>query len=225
MPEAIRYQDHRRGDIAFAVRTPDAFYGYRSAHQEWSASVLKPMLLVAYLDEPSVARRALSEEETELLTPMIQDSDDAAADDMDVLVGPARLRALAVRAGMTQFAPASPIWGESLVTPADQTKFFLHIDALIAPRHRTYAMHLLASVTPAQRWGIGRVAPPGWHLYFKGGWGSGTGLIDNQVALLTRGCARVSIAVLTMHDGSHAYGIETLAGIFARLLAGLPGTR
>jgi len=33
----------------------------------------------------------------------------------------------------------------------------------------TDAMHLLASITPSQRWGIGEVAPEGWQLYFKGG--------------------------------------------------------
>jgi hypothetical protein len=82
-------------------------------------------------------------------------------------------------------------------------------------------MRLLSSVIPAQRWGVGRVAPHGWRLYFKGGWGAGTGLIDNQVALLERGCARISVAVLTMHDGSHAYGKRTLHGLFARLLHGL----
>jgi hypothetical protein len=36
----------RVGDIAFAVRTPSAFYAYRPDHQEWSASVLQAMLLV-----------------------------------------------------------------------------------------------------------------------------------------------------------------------------------
>jgi hypothetical protein len=56
------------------------------------------------------------------------------------------------------------------------------------------------------------VAPRGWRLYFKGGWGSGTGLIDHQVALLTRGCARVSVAVLTIDGGTHAYGKATLQG-------------
>jgi hypothetical protein len=40
--------------------------------------------------------------------------------------------------------------------------------------------------------------------------------------LLVHGCARVSIAVLSMNDGSHDYGKQTLRGIFARLLAGLP---
>ena len=43
-----------------------------------------------------------------------------------------------------------------------------------------------------------------------------------EVALLVRGCARVSLAVLTMYDGSHAYGKQTLKGLFARLLGGLP---
>lgn len=32
----------------------------------------------------------------------------------------------------------------------------------------------------------------------------------------------VSIAVLRMHDGSHAYGKQTLRAIFRKLLAGLP---
>ena len=84
------------------------------------------------------------------------------------------------------------------------------------------ALRLLRSVTPSQRWGIGELAPAGWRLYFKGGWGYGTGLEDHQVALLVRGCARVSLAVLTTYDGSHPYGEDTLKGIFARLLRGFP---
>lgn len=66
------------------------------------------------------------------------------------------------------------------------------------------ALPAAAGIVPSQRWGIGSVAPRGWKLYFEGGWRAGTGLLDNQVALLTRGCARVSIAVLTMYDGAHA---------------------
>jgi len=136
-------------------------------------------------------------------------------------VGQGALRALARRVGMTHFA-TSPIWGETEITAADQTRFFLRIDSYIAKRHRAYAMSLLAGIVPSERWGIGEVAPQGWKLYFKGGWGYGTGLLDHQVALLVRGCARVSIAVLTMYDGSHAYGKETLKGIFERLLRGFP---
>ncbi len=219
---AASYVHGRVGDISFAVRTPTSFYGYRPDHQEWSASVLKAMLLVAYLDRPSVAGRPLTTNERNLLSAMITVSDNDAADTIDEIVGAEGLTRLAERVGMTHFAAAEPVWGESEITPRDQTTFFLNIDRDIVARHRAYAMSLLASIVPSERWGIGEVAPRGWKLYFKGGWGSGTGLIDNQVALLTRGCARVSVAVLTMHDGSHAYGKQTLKTTFYRLLKGLP---
>ena len=225
MRAAIAYQRHRRGDIAFAVRTAGAFYGYRPDHREWSASVLKAMLMVAYLDRPSVSGRALNGDDRSLLYPMITRSDNDAADSVDEIVGARGLRALAARVGMSRFEAAEPIWGESQISARDQTRFFLHIDSYIVARHRAYAMRLLASIVPAQRWGVGEVAPKGWKLYFKGGWGSGTGLIDNQVALLRRGCARISIAVLSMNDGSHAYGKQTLKVIFQKLLRGLPTGR
>ena len=218
---ARRYKRTRVGDIAFAVRTDSRFYAYRPDHVEWSASVLKAMLLVAYLDRPSVAGRDLNGRDRALLNPMITVSDNDAATEVRSIVGNSGLSALAHRVGMTSFEPAA-IWGESHITARDQTKFFLHIDSFIPKLHRAYAMRLLASVTPSQRWGIGEVAPKGWKLYFKGGWGYGTGLIDHQVVLLVRGCARVSVAVLTMDDGSHAYGKATLRAMFARLLRGLP---
>jgi hypothetical protein len=138
-------------------------------------------------------------------------------------VGNSGLEALAHRVGMTHFATnPSGIWGETLITSRAQTKFFLHIDRYMPSSHRGFAMYLLNHIIPSERWGIGRINHKGWKLYFKGGWGYGTGLIDSQVALLERGCARVSIAVLTMHDGSHPYGKATLYGVFSRLLRGFP---
>jgi hypothetical protein len=220
MRAAVAYARTRAGDIAFAVRTDGRFYGYRPDHVEWSASVVKAMLMVAYLDQPSVASRPLNRHDDSLLRPMITISDNNAATEVRSIVGNGGLQALADRVQMNHFATAA-IWGETQITASDQTRFFLHIDSYVAPRHRRYAMHLLASIVPSERWGIGEVAPEGWTLYFKGGWGYGTGLLDHQVVLLKRGCARVAVAVLTMHDGSHAYGKATLRGIFSRLLRGL----
>lgn len=221
MAAATGYARGRIGDIAFAVRTAHRFAGYRADHQEWSASVVKAMLLVAYLDRPSVSGRALSPGERAVLGPMIRASDNDDAQQIFDTIGQGSLSALARRVGMTHFA-TNPVWGETQITPRDQTRFFLGIDGFVAARHRSYAMRLLRSVIPSQRWGVGELAPAGWRLYFKGGWGYGTGLEDHQVALLVRGCARVSIAVLTMYDGSHPYGKQTLKGIFARLLHGFP---
>ena len=74
-----------------------------------------------------------------------------------------------------------------------------------------------------QRWGIGQLELPDWRLYFKGGWGSGTGAVDHQVVLLKRkDGTRVGLAVMTTNSPSHDYGKRTLRGVFARLLRGLP---
>jgi hypothetical protein len=181
------------------------------------------MLMVAYLDRPGVRSRALRSSDRALLSPMIRRSDNATASRILGIVGTSGLRRVARRGGMERFKPVTPIWGHSGVTAQDQARFFLQIESLLPERHRSYAMKLLSSVVPSQRWGIGRVPLPDWRLYFKGGWGSGTGAVDHQVALLARGDERVAVAVMSRDQGTHAYGKETLRGVFKRLLRGLPG--
>jgi hypothetical protein len=221
MRGAIRYASHRHGIIGFAVRTRTRFWGWRATQTFPSASVLKAMLLVAYLDMPSVRNRPLRPSDRALLRPMVRQSDNDAATVVLHIVGSARVYGVAHRARMRSFTLVVRPWGFSRITAADQTRYFLHIDRLIVPRHRTYGMALLGTITPVQRWGIARVRPPSWRLYFKGGWGDRRGWVDHQVALLTRGNDRVSVAILTLHDERHVYGRETLRGIALRLLSGL----
>jgi hypothetical protein len=158
---AIRYASHRHGTIAFAVRTESGSWGWHANRTFPSASVLEAMLLVAYLDLPSVRARVLGPGDRALLAPMIRRSDTAAAGRVLGIVGAGRLSALARRAGMRRFIPVTGIWGSS------------------------------------------------------------TGWVDHQVALLTHGDDRVSVAILTYLDGSHPYGKETLRGIALRLLKSL----
>jgi hypothetical protein len=99
----------------------------------------------------------------------------------------------------------------------------LNLDRYIPRRHKAFAFRQLAHIVPSQRWGIGRVPHRGWALYFKGGWGSGSGRVDHQVALLRHGSKRLGIAIFTQFDPSHGYGKQTLEGVARRLLAGLPG--
>ena len=221
MQNAIRYASHRHGAIAFAVRTRTRFWGWHATQAFPSASVLKAMLLVAYLDMPSVRNRPLRASDRALLRPMIRQSDNDAATVVLRIVGSARVYGVAYRAHMRSFRLVIRPWGFSQITAADQTRYFLQIDRLIVPRHRAYGMELLRTITPVQRWGIARVRPPSWRLYFKGGWGDKTGWVDHQVALLTRGNDRISVAILTLHDQKRAYGRETLRGLALRLLHGL----
>jgi len=218
--DAAEYAADRAGSVSFGVRTRDGLRGIGVERTVPSASVVKAMLLVAYLRQPDVRHRKLRGAERALLGPMIRRSDNAAASQVCNVVGTGGLARLARRVHMRRFHATRP-WGLSTIDVADQTRLFLHIDRQIPSRHRRYAMRLLGSIVPAQRWGIARARPRGWALYVKGGWGSGTGWVDHQVALLRRGRRRMAVAILITSSPSHAYGNETLRGVAARLLRGL----
>jgi Beta-lactamase enzyme family len=219
---AIAYLHHRHGQVAFAVRTPHRFWGYRPYLTMHSASVIKAMLLVAYLNRRSVRSRHLHRGDYRLLDPMIRRSDNAAATAVRNIVGNAAVRRLARRVGMRRFRLAAA-WGLSRICAADQTRLFLHIDDDIPRRHRGFALALLSSIIAAQRWGVAHARPRSWSLYFKGGWGVGTGRVDHQVALLRRGRLRVAVAILTRFNGGQLYGNETIRGVARRLLRRLDG--
>jgi beta-lactamase class A len=222
---ANAYADGRPGAISFAVRTDRDLWGRGLDRPVQSASVVKTLLLVAYLRQPSVRSRPLTHAERHMLSPMIRWSNNHDASAVVTKLGAAKIDRTAHKAGMWRFHLDRTIWGRSLITAREQTRFFLHIDSLVPPRHRAYAMELLRTVVHTQRWGIGEAIPAGWTAYFKGGWGSGIGLVDHQVALLTRGSERVSVAVLTTTNGGHAVGKATLRGVFRRLLRGLARSR
>jgi hypothetical protein len=215
---AIGYAHTRAGEVSFAVRTEHREWGWRITRTVPSASVLKAMLLVAYLDDARVRDRPLGARDRALIDPMIERSDNTAATRVLQFVGARGVYGVAERAGMRRFSLDPSVWGLSRIDAADQARFFLHVDSHIVARHRAAAMHLLASVIASQRWGIGRLRLPGWQLYFKGGWGAGTGEVEHQVVLLRHGETRVSLAVLITSSPSHAYAKQTLQGVFARLL-------
>jgi hypothetical protein len=218
--EAASYAATRAGEVSFGVRTSRGLRGVGVRRRVPSASVVKAMLLVAYLRRPDVRGRSLRADERALLGPMIRRSDNAAASRVCNIVGTGGLALLARRVRMRHFHATRP-WGLSTIDVADQTRFFLRIDRYLPRHHRRYGLRLLGSIVPSQRGGLARVRPRGWALYFKGGWGSGTGWADHQVALLRRGRRRLAVAILITSSPSHAYGKETLRGVARRLLRGL----
>ena len=185
-----------------------------------SASLVKAMLLVAYVDRGEVQRRALRGSERRLLGRMVRLSDNDAASAIYERVGVDGLNRLAHRAGMRQFA-AHPIWGGCQVTARDQARFFLRIRALLPKRHRQYALSLLRRIVSYERWGIPPATPAGWVPYFKGGWfQDDDGFRVHQAALLRDGNRRIAIAVLTRGSPTLEYGAATITGVTSRLLHG-----
>jgi Beta-lactamase enzyme family len=219
---AKRFAAHRQGDVGFAVVDEEGrVRGVQVSRQFDSASVVKVMLMVAYLRQGDVSGRPLTDADRDLLTPMIKRSANEPASAIYEQVGAGGLDELARAAGMTRFS-TSPDWGQTQITARDQARFMYRLERLIPDRHRTYALQLLASIVPRQRWGIPPAAPEGWKIHFKGGWvpdDAGEWKI-NQVALLRRGDRRLALAVLTSGNPSAGYGHATLRGIAERLLRG-----
>jgi beta-lactamase class A len=220
---ARRYARRRAGKVGFAViDMRGRMHGFHKRATAPTASVIKVMFLVAYLRQSSVRHRPLHRSDRRLLGPMIKRSDNAAATRVRDIVGAKAINRVARKARMRDFRFDRSLWGLSRTSARDQARFMYRLHHYVPRRHRRYARHLLHSIVPSQRWGIAKARPRGWRLYFKGGWGTGTGRVDHQVAFLQNHRERIAIAILTEFDPSHHYGKRTLKGVAARALRGLP---
>jgi beta-lactamase class A len=219
--DATHFAQGRASSTSFAVIDERGrVHGHQSGVQYSSASLVKAMLLVAYLNRRDVRRRALRPSDRALLGSMIRVSDNDAATAIFERVGVDGLARLAHRAGMRSFVPY-PVWGGCQVTAGDVARFFFRIRGLLPKRHRGYALSLLRRIDPSQRWGIPAARPRGWAIYFKGGWfPDDDGWRVHQGALLRQGKRRLAVAVLTQGSPSLEYGAATIAGVTARLLRG-----
>jgi hypothetical protein len=218
---AKRYAKRRAGDVRFSVVRIDGssrrYHGGRSAPM---ASLFKVMALAAYLRQGDVRDRSLTEGERDLLGPMIRRSDDAAATRVRDMLGPGPFLRLARDAHMRHFR-YHQVWGLSRTSARDQAEFMYRLERYIPARHELYARRLLNDIVPSQRWGIADERPRHWKLFFKGGWGSGSGAVDHQAAFLERRRCRIALAVITEGNPSHAAGKRTLRGVADRLFNGI----
>jgi Beta-lactamase enzyme family len=221
---ATRYLKRRSGYTAFATIDSQGRMSGAHLHRTFvSASVVKAMLLVAYLRKLAAEHHRLDAGSRSLLDPMIEVSDNSAATAIWYQVGEDRVRALARHTAMTDFS-VSGYWANAQISAADQARFFFAMEGSIPRRFRPYARHLLSHIVAYESWGIPAVARPrGWRVFFKGGWrGTERGQLVHQIARLQKPHKRVAIAVLTDGDPSMSYGIDTIQGVTARLLHGDP---
>jgi hypothetical protein len=192
-------------------------------HEHWtfvSASVVKAMLLVAYLRRLHAhGQHHVNGYSNSFLYPMIHVSDNNAATQCWSIVGNSGLYSVAHVAHMTEYSVYTD-WASSQISAADQAKFFFGLDRFIPREFVGYARHLLSTIVGYESWGIPAVARPrGYRVFFKGGWrGTGLGQLVHQIGRLEGHRRRFSIAVLTDGDPSMGYGIGTIQGVTGALL-------
>jgi hypothetical protein len=219
---ATRFLDSRAGRTSFAVvDSTGRLYGARPHEHFQSASVVKVMMLVAYLQMLNAQHRGLRAADTSLLYPMIHISDNSAASAVLAVVGQGALARVARESGMSDYSPASGWWAYTQTSAADQARFFLSLEQLIPARFYAYARGLLSGIEPSQSWGIPPVARPRWQVFFKTGALPSEGLF-NEVGRLERPGVTFTIAVFTSGDPSMSYGEQTIEGVAGALLADTP---
>jgi hypothetical protein len=209
------------GRTAFAV--VDSEGRMSGIHEHWtfvSASVVKAMLLVAYLRRlDAIGQHHIDSFSSSFLYPMINVSDNSAATQTWSIVGDGGLYSVAHAAGMSDFSIVG-IWANAQISAADQAKFFFEMDSLVPREFVGYARFLLSTIAGFESWGIPAIARPrGYNVFFKGGWrGTGLGQLVHQVGRLEGHQQMFSIAVMTDGDPSMGYGIGSIQGVTGSLL-------
>jgi hypothetical protein len=217
---AGRFLDSRAGRTSFAVVDNQGRLSGVRVHEHFqSASVIKVMMLVAYLQMLNAHHRGLNSADNALLYPMIHISDNEAASAVLGIVGAGALRRVAREAGMSDYALGVGWWAFSQTSAADQASFFFALERLIPEQFYGYARGLLSGIEPSQSWGFPSVARPRWQVFFKTGALPSEGLF-NEVGRLERPGVTFTIAVFTTGDPSMDYGEETIQGVASALLSG-----
>jgi hypothetical protein len=218
---AEAYLAVRAGRTAVAVIDSEGrLSGIREHWTFITASVVKAMLLVADLRRlHAIGERSVDSHSNSVLYPMINVSDNSAANQCWSIVGDGGLYSVARAAGMSEFS-ISGMWGNAQISAADQARFFFEMDSLIPSEFVGYGRSLLSTIVAYESWGIPAIARPlGYRVFFKGGWRTtGIGRLVHQVARVEGHGRTFSIAVMTDGDPSMAYGIETIQGVTAALL-------
>lgn len=224
---AERYLNSRGGHTALAVvDTEGRMSGVRIDDQFITGSVVKAMLLVAYLRRlDAMGQHYVDSNSNNMLYPMIHVSDNNAASECWNIVGNSGLYAVAQAAGMTHFSVDTTAtwggsWGAALLTAHDQAEFFFEMDSLIPKEFVGYARNLLSNIASYEAWGIPTIARPlGYTVFFKGGWRpSPDTYLVHQIARLEKDGHRFSIAIMTDGDPDMQYGIDTIQGTTQALL-------
>jgi zinc D-Ala-D-Ala dipeptidase len=219
---AVKAFVSRRAISSFAViDSRGRLHGYQARRRYASGSIVKLMLLVAYLRR--LEGRMPPRADQQLLHTMIVLSGNKVASIIQGKVGTGALWEVARDAGMRDFS-VSGSWGSALISAADQARFFRRFDRMIPAGTRDYARELMSSIDRRQRWGFPRPALDlGFEAFFKIGWrATAAGRLVHAVGMFERDGERVSLAVLTDGNPSHDFGTDTIRGAAERAFRGVP---
>ncbi|MEV6115304.1 serine hydrolase [Streptomyces sp. NPDC052109] len=218
-------------DLDGAGRTP-VVQGEDSAYD--TASIVKVDILAALLLQAQDAGRQLTADERGHAEPMIERSDNTAADALWRQIGQASgLAAANKRLGLTSTTGGPGVkWGLTRTTASDQIRLLRAVfdgDASAASGSpaltagsRSYIRSLMGQVIPEQTWGVSAAGGADAPRVLKNGWlqRNTSGLWDvNSVGQITVKGHRYLIAVLSNGSASMSDGISLVERTARQALA------
>jgi beta-lactamase class A len=218
------YLGHRAGNITAAVYdvTSGTTYLYRPHVHEHTASIVKVDILATLLHQAQARGAELSPAQRGLAVPMIEMSDNDAAEQLwEQAGGSAAVRAFDQRAGIDDTTPnVNGYWGLTWTTAHDQVDLLRYVmlpNQLLDLAARAYEYELMGHVIADQRWGISAGVGPGAKVAIKNGWLplTPTDWQVNSIGSVVGSGRDYLIAVLTKENPTEDDGIATIQHISA----------
>jgi Beta-lactamase enzyme family len=207
----------------FAVAVDDLTTGsqeaYRGTEEFVTASIVKVDVLVTLLYQAQEAGQALTGEDQDLATTMIENSDNDSASDLYDDVGGAEAIDEANRVcGLSQTTVGTDgYWGLTTTTVADQIRLLRVVftrPSPLSPASQEYIQSLMSQVEAGQQWGVTAAADPGTRFMVKNGWLPNPSLWEiNSIGEVTRDGQQMLIAVLSDDNASEAAGISLVEDV------------
>lgn len=174
-PQLASYVSAQHGDMGVAVYdvTHDKIYADNADQVYILASSTKVYLMLADFDRLEAAETEPGSDDQQLLTAMIEHSDNNAAQAIYEEIGYDKgMRAYLAKIGITDYVPCSDGWGCAKASAADMAHALtlLQTGKILNADDRTLALQLMNTVEADQRMGVGVTAPSNATYYMKDGW-------------------------------------------------------
>lgn len=227
-PDLANYLNGQGDSVSAVVYdvTRNYQYTYNPNGLFTMASSAKVPLMIEYLQYIEGQGRGPNGYETSIMTSMIENSDNNAAEVIyDTLNYDAGERAAMQSWGINDFVSDPNGWGWGQWSAADMTHLLtlLQTGKLLNASDRTFALNLMQNIESDQRFGVGDTAPANSTVAMKDGWVNepdGAWAV-NTSGIVTVGSETYIIAVYTKEQGSFSSGqdiVNHVAGAVAQAL-------
>ena len=227
-PDLARYLASTGSNVNAVVYdvTRQRYYTYHPNAQFIMGSSMKVPIMLTFLDMTEREGRQPTGDEMNLLTTMIENSnnDSASALYYGEIGGAAGVADYLQRIGITGLNPDPDAWGYSLVSPLTMVNILtlLYEGKILTAQDRNLAFYLMENIEPDQQVGVGDTVPNGATAAMKDGWLPGPDgyWAMNSSGIVTRGSETYIISVYTDEQNSLADG-QAIAEHFCSAIASL----